>query len=234
MTIFAFILAKRIYFYIVIKEIHMESVTIVSQERTFTGKKGAKATRREGLVPGIVYGGKETIHFAATPKQFKDLVFTPDFKLAEIQVGEKKIKCIVQDMQFHPVSDELIHIDFLELVEKKAFKVELPLRFKGTAPGVKTGGSLIQKVRRVKVKTTLDKLVDGLNVDISKLELGDSVRVKDIELEEGMELLTAPAIPVLSVEIPRALRSATDVAAEEGEEAEEAAEGATADAAPAE
>lgn len=199
----------------------MDSVTIVTQERAEVGKKGAKAVRKEGLVPAVVYGGDKVYHFSASQKDFKPLVYTGDFKLANIEMDGKSLKCIVKEMQFHPVTDNLVHIDFLELVPNKSFKVELPVKFKGSAPGVRTGGSLNQKVRRVKVKTTPEKLVSELFVDISALELGSSVRVRDIEVGDGIELMTAEAIPVASVEIPRALRSA----ASEEEDAAAAAEG---------
>ena len=201
----------------------METVTITGTKRTDTGKKSTKAARKEGLVPCVMYGGNEVVHFTATPKSFKNLIYTPDFKIAEVNIDSQPHRCIVKDMQFHPVTDDLMHIDLLQLVDGQKVIVEIPIGFKGIAPGVKTGGKLIQKVRRVKVKTTPDKIVDKLFVDISELELGFSVRVRDIELGEGMEVMNPLAIPVASVEVPRALRSAE---AEEEEAAAAAAEGA--------
>ena len=190
-------------------------------KRTEISKKATKAVRREGLVPCVMYGGSEVVHFTAPAKAFKSLIYTPDFKIAEVNIDGQAHKCILKDMQFHPVTETLLHLDLLQLVDGQKVKVEIPVGFKGVAPGVKTGGSFIQKVRRVKIQTTPDKIVDRLFIDISELELGSSVRVRDIELEEGMEIMNPLAIPVASVEIPRALKSAEaeeeEAAAAEGE-----------------
>ena len=210
----------------------METVTLTGTKRTDTGKKATKAARKEGMVPCVMYGGNEVVHFTASPKSFKKLIYTPDFKIAEVNVDGQSHRCIIKDMQFHPVTDALLHIDLLQLVDGKKVNVEIPVGFKGVAPGVKTGGKLIPKLRQVKVKTTPDKIVDKLFVDISELQLGFSVRVRDIEIGEGMEIMNPPAIPVASVEVPRALRSA-EAAAEVDAAEGDAAEGGDA-AAPAE
>ena len=204
----------------------MEIVKVEGQVRTEFGKKHNKQLRKQGLVPAIVYGGGTTLAIAVTPKAVKPLIYTPDFKLAEISAGGESYTCILKDITFHPVSDEIVHIDFLRTIEGNAIKVEIPVKYKGKSPGVKGGGKLITQMRKVKVKTMPNLLVDTLYVDISDLELGNSVRVRDIDAPEGMELMTDGATPVALVEIPRALKSAA--AAEEKEE------GAAADAAPAE
>ncbi len=202
----------------------METVAVTGNLRTKIGKKETKAVRAAKEVPCVIYGGNEVVHFSAKVKEFKKLIYTPDFKVAEINVDSKKYKCFIKSTQFHPVTDDLLHIDFMELLDDRKMIVEIPVRFKGTSPGVKEGGALNQKVRRVKIKTTADKLVDELFVDISELKLGFSVRVRDIELPEGIEIMNASGIPVASVEVPRALRSAA--AAAEGEEGAEGAEAA--------
>ena len=208
----------------------MESVAFNAQLRNEINKKTTKAARREGLVPCVIYGGKEPIHILAKPFDFRDIVYTPDFKLAEINVDGTTYKCFLKDLQMHPVTDEVVHMDFIELVPGNKIRVELPVKFKGAAPGVKEGGKLIPKVRAIKVKTTMENLVDHVEVDISSLKLGSSVRVRDIDPIEGIEVMTSPSIPVASVEIPRALRSAA--AGEEGVELEgEAAEGGEEEAA---
>ncbi len=194
----------------------MEIVAIQGEQREPKGKKQAKDLRKNNMIPSVIYGGEENIHFQAHPSQFKALVYTPDFKLAEVTVDGKTYKCILKDIQFHPVTDAILHIDLLQLVPEKPFKVNLPIGFKGTSPGVKTGGKLIQKIRRLKVKTTPEKLVDRLLVDISTLKLGSSVRVRDVEPPEGIEITYSPGIPIASVETPRSLRSET-AAAEKGE-----------------
>ncbi len=198
----------------------MKSIAITGNQRTDFGKKSTKLTRREGLVPCVIYGSGNNVHFTSDSKSFKNLVYTPDFKVANITVDGNDYKCIVKAIQFHPVTDKIQHIDFLQLVDGNKMKVEIPIRFKGVAPGTKAGGKLTQKLRRVKIKTTPEYLVDELFVDISDLQLGSSVKVKDIELKEGMALETSAGIPVASVEVPRALRSAMD-----GVDGEEAAEG---------
>jgi len=133
-------------------------------------------------------------------------------------------------MQFHPVTDEVIHLDFVELVDKQKVTLEVPLRFTGTAPGVKVGGKLMTLLRRVKIKVAPENIVDHLNVSIEELNLGFSVRIRDIDVPEGVEILNSPALPVGSVEVPRALRSA-EAEAEEGDATEGADAAETADAA---
>ena len=200
----------------------METVSITGTKRGEINKKATKAVRKEGLVPCVMYGGSEVVHFTAPTKAFKKLIYTPDFKMAEVTIDGQVRKCILKDMHFHPVSEELLHLDLIELVDGKKVKVDIPVGFKGVAPGVKTGGKLIQKVRRVTIKTTPDKIVDKLYVDISDLQLGFSVRVRDIDLVEGMEIMNPLAIPVASVEIPRALKSAAAAADADAEAAPEA------------
>jgi len=198
----------------------MEIVKVEAQVRENFGKKHTKQIRKQGLVPAIVYGGGTTAAISLTPKSVKPLVYTPDFKLAEISVGSDTYTCILKDIVFHPLTEEIVHIDFLRTIEGTPIKVEIPVGYKGKSPGVKEGGKLIAQMRKVKVKTTPDKLTDKLYVDISELELGNSVRVRDIDLPEGMEIMMTGATPVAIVEVPRALKSAA--AAEEGEQGGEA------------
>lgn len=191
----------------------MQAVNIKGELRTELGKKGAKATRDNGQIPCVLYGGKEVVHFSTTLSEVRSLIYTPDFKVAQVEVDGKPFRCIVKAKQFHPVTDQIIHLDFLRLEEGHLVKVEVPVRFKGTSPGVKNGGKLIQKVRTVKIKALPENIVDELTVDISSLDLGQSIRVRDIEPGEGIEILNAPGTPVATVEIPRALRSAQQAAA---------------------
>jgi len=186
----------------------MQIVQIDAQTRATTGKREAKKLRAEGSVPAIIYGGDENTSIIVNAKEVKPLVYTPDFKLAEISVDGGTHKCILKDIDFHPLTDEIVHIDFLRVIENTPIKVELPLGFKGKSPGVKAGGKLIQQVRKIKVKTVPEKMVDKLFVDISKLELGASVRVKDVITPEGMDIMMPEATPVAIVEVPRALKSA--------------------------
>lgn len=190
----------------------MKTVDINGTPRTDLGKKATRATRKEGMVPGVIYGGEEVVHFNANPKEMKDVVYTPAFNKAKVTVNGKTYDCILKDTQFHPVTDELLHVDLLQLIDGQLLKANIPVRCDGTASGVKEGGRLNQKLRRVTVKTTPDKLVAELLVDVTELKLGDSVRVKDIKFADGMEVMTSMSIPVATVEVPRSMRSAMDTA----------------------
>ena len=112
----------------------------------------------------------------------------------------------MKDKQFHPISEQLLHVDLLILTDGHPIKVNIPLRFRGSSPGVKVGGKFMQQVRTIKVKTVPEKLISEVIIDISKLELGQSVRVRDIDIIEGVEIMSAPGTPVATVEVPRALR----------------------------
>ncbi|MCB0563196.1 MAG: 50S ribosomal protein L25 [Phaeodactylibacter sp.] len=205
----------------------MEVVTISGQLRTDLGKTATKAVRNGGKIPCVLYGGDEVIHFSTNPKEVRDLIYTPDFKVAEISIDGQVYKCFIKDIQWHPVTDEIVHLDFLRLIEGVPVKVEVPLRFNGVSPGVKNGGKLIQKLRRIKIRTTPEHLIGELNVDISNLLLNQSIRVRDIDsVRENINVLNSPGVPVASVEVPRALRSATAAAEKDGEEGEEGEEGA--------
>lgn len=193
----------------------MEVVAFTGNPRTDLGKKATKAIRREGLIPGVLYGGNDVIHFAVKNADIKELVYTADFKLADVTVEGKTYKAFLKDVQFHPVTDEILHLDFLRLIDGHTVKVEVPIRFKGVSPGVKVGGKLIQKVRRVKIKTLPEHLVDQVVMDISGLDLGQSIRVRDIGELANIEIMNSPGIPVATVEIPRSLRSATAAAEKE-------------------
>ncbi|MCL4157909.1 UNVERIFIED_CONTAM: hypothetical protein GTU68_038655, partial [Idotea baltica] len=147
----------------------MEIVAIKGQVRSDVGKKSSKAVRKEGLIPCVLYGTKEVIHFSVDPKSVKDLIYTPDFKLAEIDIDGTVYKTILKDTQFHPVSDAIVHLDFLALVDGQKVKIEVPVRFKGVSPGIKLGGKLQQNLRRVKIKSTPEQMVGDLTLDISTL-----------------------------------------------------------------
>lgn len=211
----------------------MESVIITGELRSQFGKKANKSLRKEGKIPAILYGGDQVDHFTTTIRDVKHLVYTPDFKLAEIQVDGKVSKAILKEIQFHPVTDEIVHIDFLRLQENTEIKVEIPVNFRGVSPGVKAGGKLIQSLRKIKIKTTPEKLIDALIVDISNVELGGAVRVRELDIVEGIEVINDGAIPIAIVEVPRVLKTEeeAEAAAEaeagapaEGEEAEATAE----------
>lgn len=187
----------------------MQSVQVSGEVRENLGKKFSKATRREGRVPAVLYGAGDPIHFTIKPLDVRALIYSPEFKLTELNVGGTSYRAIVKDYQFHPVTDALRHIDFLALQDGHPIKVQVPVSFTGSSPGVRTGGKLMVTVRRVKIKTTPENLVDKVVLDISELELGSAIRVRDIEPMEGVEIMNPAGTPIATVEVPRALRSAT-------------------------
>ena len=189
-------------------KIIMKTVAINAEKRAEIGKSAAKAVRSKGLVPCVMYSGTESVSFSAHPKELRDVIYTPDFKVVEVNIDGTISKCILKAVQFHPVTDAVIHVDFLKLIPGQAIKAEVPVRFSGTSQGVKEGGKLQQTLRKVKIKATPEAIVDEIIMDITPLKLGQSIRVRDIVPIEGVEILNSPGIPVATIEIPRALRSA--------------------------
>ena len=186
----------------------MEIVAVQGHKKEGSGKNYAKQVRRSGLVPANMYksGGGEASQFAVSIDDYRTLIYTPQFKLAEVNMDGKKHKCILKDVQFHPVTDEVLHIDFLELVPGVKFKASVPLNFIGQAPGVKAGGKFIATLRKVSILTTPEKVVNAMDADISTMELGGTLRVRDITNVEGVEITNTAAVPVALIEIPRSLR----------------------------
>lgn len=199
----------------------MNTVQISATPRTEVGKKATKAIRKEGKIPAVIYSKNGVEHFSTTKKEVKSLVYTPEFKIAEIELNGAKHKAILKDIVMHPVTDEIQHIDFLKLVDGHVIKANIPVSFKGVSPGVKAGGKLMQTLRTVKVKTTPENLIDMLYVDISELELGSAIRVRDLAIPEGIEVMVEGAAPIANVVVPRAMKSAATKGAE-GEAVEEA------------
>ena len=189
----------------------MKSITIEGQLRTESGKKATRHLRSQQLVPGVIYGGAKEINFSAPASAFKDIVYTPDFMLAEVKVDGHVYRCILKDLQFNKVTDLLIHVDFLELVENKKVIATLPLKFTGTPEGVKAGGKLMTKMKSLKVKTYPKYLRENIEVDINKLELNGNIRVEDVK-PENMEVLNSPRIPIASVTLTRQLKQEEAVA----------------------
>ncbi len=183
----------------------MKSITIEGQLRTESGKKATRQLRSQQLVPGVIYGGKSEINFSAPASAFKGLVYTPDFMLAKVNIDGTSYRCILKDIQFDKVSDALTHVDFLELVEDKKVIATLPLKYIGVPAGVKAGGKLVTKMKSLKIKTLPKYLKEHIDVDISKLELNENIRVQDVKAE-NMEVLNSPRIPIASVTMTRQLK----------------------------
>lgn len=183
----------------------MKTITIEGQLRTDSGKKAARQLRSQQMVPGVIYGGKQEINFSAPAASFKDIVYTSEFMLADIKVNGAHYRCILKDIQFDKVTDALIHLDFLELVEDKKVIATLPLKFEGTPAGVRAGGKLVTKMKSIKVKTYPKYLKEYISVDIKDLDLNGNVRVEDV-VAENMEVLNSPRIPIASVTMTRQLK----------------------------
>ena len=183
----------------------MKTITIEGQLRTGTGKKAARQLRSQGLVPGVIYGGKQEVNFAAPVLAFKSIVYTSEFQLADITVEGKTYQCILKDLQFDKVSDQLAHLDFLELVQDKSIVATIPIKFSGVAVGVKEGGRLITKMKALKIKTLPKYLKENIEVDITNLELNGNIRVEDVK-EANYEILNSPRIPIASVVMTRQLK----------------------------
>jgi len=183
----------------------MKTITIEGQLRTEHGKSATRQLRSQELVPGVIYGGAQEINFSAPAKAFKGLVYTPNFQLADVSVEGKTYRCILKDLQFDKVSDALIHVDLLELVEDKKVIATIPLKYVGAAAGVKAGGRLVSKMKALKVKTYPRYLKEQIEVNINDLEIGGNLRVEDVK-DPNYEILNSPRIPIVSVVTTRALR----------------------------
>jgi large subunit ribosomal protein L25 len=211
----------------------MKTITIEGQLRTETGKKNTRALRSQGLVPGVIYGGSQEVNFAAPVLSFKNLVYTAEFLLAQINVDGKSYRCILKDVQLDKVTDQLAHLDFLELVEDKKVVATIPIHFTGTAAGVKGGGKLVTKMKTLKVKTFPKHLKEFIDVDLTDLELNQNIRVEDVK-DPNYEILNSPRIPIASVVMTRQLKQEeASVAPTAAAPAAPAKAGAAAPAAPA-
>lgn len=191
----------------------MKSIELKVSMRKGIGKKDAKILRRNSQVPCVLYGGKENIHFHAEIRAFKDLVYTQHVYVVDLNIEGEKYKAIMKEIQFHPVSDNIDHIDFIEVTEDKPLIVSLPVEITGNSIGIRSGGKLIQRKRYVKVKGLIKHLPDTLVIDISDLDIGQSFLAGDINYPhvEILELKRALVVGVIS---SRAAAKGTEEVAE--------------------
>jgi large subunit ribosomal protein L25 len=185
----------------------MNRISLEGQKRDAFGKAVTRKLRSEGLIPGVIYGGKENINFTVKPLAVRSLVYTSKFQLADITVDGQTYTCILKDIQFDKLTDQVSHLDFLQLVDDKKVIADLPLKFVGQPEGVKAGGKLNLKANSIKVRTYPKYLVEHIEVDISGLKLNENLRVQDVKVE-NMEVLNSPRIPIAAVAMTRALRQA--------------------------
>jgi len=194
----------------------MKVVSLSGSPRENVGKKDAKALRSAGLVPCVLYGSGEQVHFSAEAVQVDKLIYTPEVYKVDLDINGRKSQAIIQEVQQNPLTDDIIHVDFLELDENKPVKISLPVRIKGIAPGVTSGGKLQQVFRKLKLAGLPKDMPADITLDISKLEIGDAIRVKHIEIP-GVQLLDPANAVVVSVKMARGAKKKS---AEEEAEAE--------------
>ena len=201
----------------------MKTASLSGSPRENVGKKGASSIRKSGSVPGVLYGGQEQTHFTVEENSINKLVFNPDVFYIELDIAGKKANCILQDIQFHPVTDRIVHIDLLEVFPGKDVRVNLPLRSEGTAQGVINGGRIAKLFRRVPVKGPIEKIPEAITVDISPLIIGSTVRVRDLNIE-GCKILLNESVLLIACKRTR-LAVADDVLEGEVDGEAEGAEG---------
>jgi large subunit ribosomal protein L25 len=184
----------------------MKSVEIVGFKRANLGKTASKDLREKAEVPCVLYGGSEQVHFSVPMYLFRSIVYTPNAHTVDLNVEGRMFKAILQDVQFHPVNDIILHADFLELNDAKQVKMEVPVKVVGNSVGVAKGGKLIQKLRKVKISALPANLPDFVTIDVSELDLGKTVKVSSIPTD-NYTILNPPSVPVVTIEIPRALKN---------------------------
>ena len=197
----------------------MQKIEIIGYKRANLGKNESKKLREDGNVPCVVYGGKEQIHFHAPMILFRDLVYTPGANFVKLNIEGEEKDVILQDIQFHPVSEVILHADFLELNDNKKVKMEIPVKIFGDSPGVQQGGKILMRIRKLSVMAYPKNMPEFIEVDISGLDLGKSIKVEDL-LNDEFDILNSPVVSVVSVNIPR-VKIEVEEEEEEGEEGAE-------------
>ncbi len=201
----------------------MKTVEIKGNLRTDLGKKATKQLRKDGNVPCVVYGQGENVHFYAPENEFKKIVFTPNVYLIKLSIDGKEFDAIIKDQQFHPVTDTILHMDFLQFNAEKPLTIKVPVVTEGFAAGVKKGGKLQLNTRRLTVSAMCADIPDSLNIDVTNIDLGRTLKVGELSFE-NLTLTDAASTVIASVKLTRAARGAML----EGEEGAEGAEAGTA------
>lgn len=194
----------------------MKTVALSGNKRAERGSSNASSLRKEEKIPCVIYGGKENIHFSVNEIQFSKLINTPEVFFIDLDVEGTKFKVIIQDVQFHPVTDRPIHVDFLEVAEDKAVTIKLPVKLIGNSRGVMNGGKLRMVTRKLKVSGLPSALPEYIEIEITNLRIGQSIKVGEIE-KEGLEFLDASNAVVVAIK-----RSRVSVADDNDDEDEDA------------
>jgi large subunit ribosomal protein L25 len=190
----------------------MKSIAISGSLRENVGKRDAKELRYQSLVPAVLYGGPTQTHFAVSAADLKAVVYTPVVHFIDLQIAGVTSQAIIKDIQFHPLTEQIIHVDFLLLDEKKPVTIEIPIKLTGSSAGVKAGGKLVQKLRKLRIKALPKDHLDAIEVSIEGLEVGKSVKVAEIKVE-NLTITNAIEDTIVSVTTSRALRQAEQEAA---------------------
>lgn len=180
----------------------MKSVSISAEKRVDLGKKEAKSLRAAGKVPCVVYGGKTILHFAASEVAFNNLVYTPNVYAVAIDIEGNTVNALIKDIQFHPVTDRIIHVDFIELTPGKEVNTEIPVVINGNAIGVRNGGKLRKTLRKLSVRSTPENLPDAITLDITDMKIGDKIYVREIDAD-NFDILTSGNAVVVAVKTAR-------------------------------
>lgn len=199
----------------------MKQIAISGTKRTNVGKKASKEARKQGLIPCVIYGEKKdeqgkpvAVHFTVSEKEIGKLIYTPHIYLIDINIDGEDHKAILKDFQFHPVKDNVLHVDFYEVHEEKPIVMGVPIAPKGLAEGVRAGGRLMTMVRKIEVKALYQNIPEKLDIDVTSLALGKSIKVGDLSFE-GLELVTPKEVIVCTVKMTRAAMGAAAAAAKE-------------------
>jgi len=204
----------------------MKTVEIIGYKRANLGKTVSRKLRNEGLVPCVLYGGDEQIHFSSPMILFRELVYTNEAHFVHLNIEGEECKAILQDIQFHPVSEIILHADFLRISDERKIRMSIPVRLVGQAPGVTKGGTLVRKRASLKVYGFPNDMPDHIDIDVSSLDFHHAVKVADMNMK-GLEFLDPAAATIAAVEVPRAAKmAAEDAAAAAATPAEGAATGA--------
>jgi large subunit ribosomal protein L25 len=190
----------------------MKTIEIVGYKRANLGKADSQRLRNEGFVPCVVYGGTEQVHFYAPMILFRDLVYTNEAHFVHLNIEGEEAQAILQEVQFHPVSEIILHADFLKIAEDRKVKMEIPVKLVGLAPGVSKGGALVRKKASLKVFGFPKDMPDHIDVDVSTLDFHHAIKVADMKME-GLEFLDPKASAIAAVEVPRAAKMAAEEAA---------------------
>ncbi|MCI6154083.1 MAG: 50S ribosomal protein L25/general stress protein Ctc [Bacteroidales bacterium] len=185
----------------------MKTFELRAELRTDLGKKATKSLRKQNIIPAVIYGGAETRHLTVTKDDVRNLIYTPEIFDIDLSVNGQVCKAVLKDLQFHPVTDEVLHIDFLEVNKEKPIEMEVPVVLEGHAAGVRAGGKLVLEMRKLRVKAVYDQIPEKLHINVENLELGKSMQVGTLSFE-GLEIMNAKNAVVCAVRLTRAARGA--------------------------